>query len=58
MLEAQLVETAILTFINHQTLIASKAAKICAAAGGGVMESRPCAAHRGRMRACTAPVPP
>ena len=38
MLEAQLVETAILTFINHQTLIASKAAKICAAAGGGVME--------------------
>ena len=38
MLEAQLVETALLTFINHQTLIASKAAKICAAAGGGVME--------------------
>ena len=38
MLEAQLVETALLTFINHQTLIASKAAKICAGAGGGVME--------------------
>ena len=38
MLEAQLAETALLTFINHQTLIASKAAKICAAAGGGVME--------------------
>lgn len=38
MAEAQLVETAILTFINHQTLIASKSAKICAAAGGGVME--------------------
>ena len=38
MLEAQLVETALLAFINHQTLIASKAAKICAAAGGGVME--------------------
>lgn len=38
MLEAQLVETALLTFINHQTLIASKAAKICMAAGGGVME--------------------
>ena len=37
-IEAQLVETALLTFINHQTLIASKAAKICAAAGGGVME--------------------
>ncbi len=38
MLQAQLVETALLTFVNHQTLIASKAAKICAAAGGGVME--------------------
>ncbi len=38
MIEAQLVETALLTFVNHQTLIASKAAKICAAAGGGVME--------------------
>lgn len=38
MLEAQLVETALLTFINHQTLIASKASKICAAAGSGVME--------------------
>lgn len=37
-LQAQLVETALLTFINHQTLIATKAAKICAAAGGGVME--------------------
>lgn len=38
MIEAQLVETALLTFINHQTLIASKAAKICAAADGDVME--------------------
>ncbi len=38
MIEAQLVETALLTFVNHQTLIASKSAKICAAAGGGVME--------------------
>ena len=38
MIQAQLVETALLTFVNHQTLIASKAAKICAAAGGGVME--------------------
>ncbi len=38
MIQAQLVETALLTFINHQTLIASKAAKICAAAGGNVME--------------------
>ena len=38
MIQAQLVETALLTFVNHQTLIASKAAKICAASGGGVME--------------------
>lgn len=38
MIQAQLVETALLTLINHQTLIASKSAKICAAAGGGVME--------------------
>ena len=38
MVQAQLVETALLTFINHQTLIASKSAKICAAAGGNVME--------------------
>lgn len=38
-LEAQLVETAILNMMNHQTLIASKAAKVCYAAGGGsVME--------------------
>ena len=27
--EAQLVETALLTFINHQTLIATKAARLC-----------------------------
>ncbi len=38
MVQAQLVETALLTIINHQTLIASKASKICAEAGGGVME--------------------
>ena len=38
MIQAQLVETALLTIINHQTLIATKSAKICAAAGGGVME--------------------
>lgn len=38
MIQAQIVETAILTFVNHQTLIASKSAKICKAAGGGVME--------------------
>lgn len=38
-LEAQLVETAILNILNHQTLIASKAAKVCYAAGDdAVME--------------------
>ncbi len=33
-MEAQLVETAILTFVNHQTLIATKASRICYAANG------------------------
>ncbi len=38
-MQAQLVETAILNIINHQTLIATKAAKICYAANGdNVME--------------------
>jgi nicotinate phosphoribosyltransferase len=38
-MEAQLVETAILNIINHQCLIATKAARICyAAQGDGVME--------------------
>jgi len=37
--QAQLVETAVLNIINHQTLIASKAAKVCnSAAGDSVME--------------------
>lgn len=33
-MEAQLVETALLTIINHQSLIATKAARVCWAAGG------------------------
>ena len=37
MIQAQLVETAILTFVNHQTLIASKSSKICAATEGSVV---------------------
>ncbi len=37
--QAQLIETALLNIINHQTLIASKAAKICYVANGdNVME--------------------
>ncbi|MCI5595172.1 MAG: nicotinate phosphoribosyltransferase [Lachnospiraceae bacterium] len=37
-MEAQLVETAILNIINHQSLIATKASRVSYAAGGGVME--------------------
>ena len=35
LIEAQLVETAILNIINHQTLIATKASRVTAAAGEG-----------------------
>jgi nicotinate phosphoribosyltransferase len=38
-MEAQLMETAILNIINHQCLIATKAARVCyAAKGDGIME--------------------
>ena len=39
-MQAQLIETALLTIINHQTLIATKASRVCYAAGenGSVME--------------------
>ena len=38
-MQAQLVETAVLNIINHQSLIATKAARVCyAAKGDGVME--------------------
>jgi nicotinate phosphoribosyltransferase len=37
-MEAQLVETAILNIINHQSLIATKASRVTYASGGGVME--------------------
>lgn len=36
-IQAQLVETAILTFINHQTLIATKASRVCNAAMGDMV---------------------
>lgn len=39
LMEAQFVETAILNILNHQSLIATKAARICyAAEGDGIME--------------------
>lgn len=38
-IEAQLIETAVLNIINHQSLIATKAARVCyAAKGDGIME--------------------
>ena len=42
-MEAQLVETAILNIINHQSLIATKASRVVhAAQGNGVMEFGSC----------------
>ena len=38
LMEAQLMEAAILNIMNHQCLIASKAERVVYAAGGGVME--------------------
>ena len=39
-MEAQLMETAILNIINHQSLIATKAARVCYAAKGGSHDRR------------------
>ena len=52
-MEAQLVETAILTILNHQCLIATKASRVVyAAQGDGIMEFGLRRA-RDRMRDCT-----
>ena len=37
LIQAQFAETALLNIINHQTLIATKSAKICRAAGKGIV---------------------
>ncbi len=37
LIEAQLIETAMLNIINHQTLIATKASRVCYAANGGAV---------------------
>ena len=38
-MQAQLIETAVLTILNHQCLIATKASRVCyAAKGDGIME--------------------
>ena len=37
LIQAQFAETALLNIINHQTLIATKASKICRASGGGIV---------------------
>ncbi len=46
-MEAQLVETAILNIINHQSLIATKAARVCYAARGDGIWNLVFAVHRG-----------
>mgnify|MGYP000048978449 CR=1 FL=1 len=57
-MEAQLVETAILNMINHQSLIATKASRVVyAAKGDGIMEFG-FAVRRDRMPAFTARVLP
>ena len=47
-MEAQLIETAVLNILNHQSLIATKAARVCYAADK----------DRDRMREFTGPGPP
>ena len=56
-MEAQLVETAILNIINHQSLIATKAARVCYAAKGDAIMNLVCVVPRDRMQVSLAHVP-
>ena len=56
-MEAQLVETAILNIINHQSLIATKAARVCYAAKGDAIMEFGLRRARDRMQVSLAHVP-
>ena len=56
-MEAQLVETAILNIINHQSLIATKASRVDYAAGGGVMHKDQMPEHSVRELPLSVDVP-
>lgn len=56
-MEAQLVETAILNIINHQSLIATKAARVCYAAKGDAIMEFGLRRAQGRMQVSLAHVP-
>lgn len=56
-MEAQLVETAILNIINHQSLIATKAARVCYAAKVMRSWNLVCVVPRDRMQVSLAHVP-
>ena len=55
-MEAQLIETALLNILNHQSLIATKAHGVYAAKGDGIMEFGLRRAQA-RTRGSTAPEP-